>query len=90
MEHSLLSPSAATLVLIHSSFRLVLQACFGAVGHALAQFNRKLTSAGILRQKGVELRSLDFLKQNILPLLLTASVALAVVVAEVRIIFPDG
>jgi hypothetical protein len=43
---------------------------------------------GILRQKGVELHSLQFLKQNILPLLLTATVALAVVVAEVRIVFP--
>ena len=45
---------------------------------------------GILRQKGIELRSRDFVMQNILPLILTSTVALAVVVAEVRIIFPDG
>lgn len=49
-----------------------------------------LTAAGILSQKGVEVRSVEFLRQNAVPLLVSATVALAVVAAEVRVIFPDG
>lgn len=48
------------------------------------------TNVGILQQKGIEVRSLDFIRYNTLPLVLTTAVALAVVVAEVRIIFPSG
>lgn len=46
-------------------------------------------STGILKQKGVEVHSLEFFKHNVMPLIVTATVALAVVVAEVRIIFPN-
>lgn len=49
-----------------------------------------LTAAGILSQKGVEVRSIEFLRQNVMPLLVSATVALAVVAAEVRVIFPDA
>jgi len=46
-------------------------------------------TTGILKQKGVEVHSLDFIKHNVLPLVVTATMALAVVVAEVRVIFPE-
>ena len=45
---------------------------------------------GILKQKGIEVGALEFMRYNLLPLLVTAGVAFTVVVAEVRIIFPDG
>jgi len=44
---------------------------------------------GILRQKGIEVHGVDFLRQNILPLVVTSGVALAVVLAEVRVMFPN-
>jgi len=84
-----------TLAPIRSCFLLVLRDCFGEVYVHPLSLRARFTiltneTVGILRQKGVELGSVQFLKQNILPLILTATVALAVVVGEVRIIFPDG
>lgn len=56
-----------------------------------AEVSTVLTGAslGILRQKGIEVHSMTFLRQNTLPLVVSATVALAVVLAEVRVIFPD-
>ena len=48
-----------------------------------------VASVGILRQKGIEVHSVEFLRQNIMPLVVSSTVALAVVLAEVRIIFPN-